>query len=205
MSVRVLCHVVVASVFLVAIGIAAAPRATRAQDTSATPAMQMQTEGHPVHIHSGTCATLGGIDFPLNNLTAPGMMATPVTGAEASPEAGLMASPAAGVEPTLVAGEEMGNVESQSTTQVEASLDDILSVQRAINAHESVEQIDLYIACGDLVAKARGGKLVIDLLEQNNSGLVGRAMLTDNGDGTTTVDVVLIRKPTGTPVATPAS
>src|SRR5262245_3099869 len=83
-----------------ALGIAAAPSVIRAQYATATPAMQMSGEGHPAHIHAGTCDNLGGIDYPLNNLVAPNKMGTPGAGWEGSPEAGWEGTPGAGMGST---------------------------------------------------------------------------------------------------------
>jgi hypothetical protein len=195
MNVGVLRNVIVASTLFLAVGMAAAPGITRAQDAASTPAMQMSGEGHPAHIHAGTCATLGGIDFPLTNLTAPGMMGTPEAGSSSD------------MDSTPMAGKDMENIESESTTTVDASLDEILSAQRAINVHKSVAEIDVYIACGDLPSTSNDGQVRIKLDEQNDSGLDGWAKLKDNGDGTTSVDVVLTHASDmmGTPEGTPAS
>ncbi len=112
----------------------------------------------------------------------------------------LDATPVPGAvdETTIVSG---------STTIVEASLDDILAEEHAINVHQSPENIDVYIACGDLTGTPTDGELQIELQELNNSGYVGEAQLQDNEDGTTTVTVVLMLgagEGTGTPEASPA-
>ncbi len=195
MNVGVFRHVVVASTLFLAVGMAATPGVSRAQDASSTPAMQMSGEGHPAHIHAGTCATLGGIDYPLTNLVAPDMMGTPEAGSSSDTDS------------TPMAGKEMKDIESESTTTVDAPLDEILSQTRAINVHLSVPEIDVYIACGDLPSTADNGKVRIKLDEQNASGLEGWAKLMDNGDGTTTVDVALTHTSgmMGTPEGTPAS
>ncbi len=164
-----------------------------AQGTAATPMASpgMATTGHPAHIHKGTCDTLGDIAYPLNNLVAPGMMASPAAGMEAT----AMASPSA----------MMGPVVAESTTTVKVSLNDIISGGHAINVHESVEKIQNYIACGDVKGTATGGELQIELHELNSSGFMGQATLKDNGDGTTTVTVQLMQSgSTASPVATPA-
>jgi hypothetical protein len=166
-----------------------------AQGTPATPDQGAMTDmtGHPAHIHDGTCATLGGIAWPLNN----------VGGSEegmASPEADMgtmsMSTPEAG---------EYGEGEEESTTVVDVSLDDILAAEHAINVHESVENIQNYIACGDVTGTPTDGELEIQLGELNGSGYSGTATLTDNGDGTTTVYVEVTHSGTGTPAASPAA
>jgi hypothetical protein len=72
----------------------------------------MEMQAHPAHIHSGTCATLGDVVYPLTDLSAPDMMGTPEVGMSASPMAGMDSTPATGIE--------MSKVISQSTTTVEA-------------------------------------------------------------------------------------
>jgi len=165
-----------------------------AQDAS-TPAAHGHDEvsaaaDHPAHIHFGTCAELGDVAFPLNNLTS---------GTEATPEGSSVGTPDA----TLDTESESG---ATSTTDVEGSLDDFIAGGLAINIHESVENIQNYIACGDVTGTATDGVLEIELAELNGSGYTGSATLTDNGDGTTTVEVTVQHGESGaTPEASPAS
>lgn len=160
-----------------------------AQGTASTPVAG--DVPHPAHIHTGTCATLGDVVFPLNEVAAPETLA---------------ASPVAGSEATPVSGS--SDVLAESTTIVEVSLDDIIAGGHAINVHESAENIQNYIACGDVTGTAVGGQLSIDLNELNGSGYMGQAALQDNRDGTTTVTVVLMGSDgsaSGTPVASPVA
>ena len=136
----------------------------------------MGSTAHPAHIHSGTCDTLGDIVFPLNDVISGDSASTPV------------ATPSLAMASTPVAGSTL-----QSTTTVDAALDDIISGGHAINVHESVERIDVYIACGDVTGEATDGMLTVELQELNESGFSGEAMLTDNGDGTTTVEIHLMQ------------
>src|SRR5215207_456577 len=117
MSRRFMVHVFVALTLLFAAGFALAPSMSMAQD--ATPSMMQGTHQHPAHIHTGTCETLGDVVFPLNDLTAPDMMGTPIAGMDSTSMAGMDATPMAG----------MGEVVTQSTTNVEASLEDILAAE----------------------------------------------------------------------------
>ena len=76
----------------------------------------------------------------------------------------------------------------------------------AINIHESVQAVDTYIACGDITGTPDDGVLEITLAEQNGSGISGTATLTDNGDNTTDVKLVLGPATEGaTPAASPVS
>ena len=189
-------YMFVASTFLFAAGCALVPSASIAQD--ATPSVMQGTHQHPAHIHTGTCETLGDVVFPLNDLTAPDMMGTPMAGMDATPMMGMTSTPMAG----------MGEVVARSTTTVEASLEDILAAEHAINVHLSAEEIEVYIACGEITGTADGGQLQIELQGLNESGFQGMATLMDAGDGTTTVDVMLMHTEGGmmaTPEATPSS
>ncbi len=178
-----------------AIGIAASTPGFRAglaqegEDHEATPARATGTP-HLAHIHSGTCEELGDVVFPLKDV------------APVSTPGAMSASPDAGTDGTPV-GVGADEVVAESTTEVEASLDDILATQHAINVHESAENIDVYIACGDITGAATDGELLIGLEELNDSGYTGEAHLVDNGDGTTTVMVTLMTtgNAAGTPVA----
>jgi len=141
----------------------------------------------PAHIHSGTCEELGDVVFPLIDLGPFGVQATPM----ASPSLALAATPAPGLESATPVGtpEEPQEVLAQSTTIVAASLDDILAAEHAINVHESPENIENYVSCGNITGTATDGRLEIELEQLNESLLVGDAVLVDNGDGTTTVTV----------------
>jgi hypothetical protein len=181
----------------VMVGLGVGAQTTTAQDAA---------ESHPAHIHSGSCAQLGDVVYPLTNVSANGMMtgmmamaATPSTGmpaAMATP-GGLTMSPAMGASSAIP-------VET-SQTLVDATLDDLLSQPYAINVHESQENIQNYIACGDLggemmtgPAMANGGVLVIGLRELNNSGESGIALLRATENNQTMVWVYLAKDLSGT-------
>lgn len=157
-----------------------------AQDATPTGAAAV----HPAHIHSGTCDTLGDVVYPLTDVAIAGA-GTPA----ASPEAAAASTPIAAADP----------IHAESATTVEVTLDDLLSAEHAINVHESAENIANYIACGDITGEPDDGTLDIELLELNDSRFRGTARLTDNGDGTTSVFVMISQVDAGTPEATPAS
>ncbi len=194
------------AVVLFAFSMIAGASTVIAQGMDATPPTGAAATGaFPAHIHSGTCDALGDVVFPLNELTRVGadippdatVMAALPTVAPATPDADMMtvATPGAGT----------GTVVASSSTIVEASLDDILGAEHAINVHESAENIQNYIACGELTGEPTDGELQIQLHELNGSGYSGDAHLLDNGDGTTTVTVNLVQLGTGTPEASPAA
>jgi hypothetical protein len=133
-----------------------------------TPVSEADTaeEAHPAHIHSGTCAELGDVVIPLENVAVP---------AGATHE-----------------GTEAAHDVKVSQTHVDMPLQEIIDGEHAINVHLSAEEIDVYIACGDI-----GGTLETDedgrtylfmgLPEQNDSGHTGIAWLGDDGEETEVV------------------
>lgn len=175
-----------------------------AQGSDATPTADA-SGAFPAHIHEGTCETLGDVVFPLNELTRTGadmpMDATPVAAVATPPDD--MATPETAMADTTPAG--AAPPIASSTTIVDVSLDDILEADHAINVHESVENIQNYIACGDIAGEATNGELHIELQELNASSYNGEAHLMDNGDGTTTVTVTLMQGAGGTPSASPVA
>lgn len=130
--------------------------------------------GHPAHIHSGTCATLGDVVHPLDFVGGGTMLGTPVA---------AEAVGAASAIPT-----------ESSVTVVQTDLATLTGSEFAINVHESQENISNYIACGDIGGQIIGDNLVIGLGELNDSGYFGTAWLHDNGDGTSIVFVALLEE-----------
>ncbi|MDQ4044642.1 MAG: hypothetical protein M3173_04235 [Chloroflexota bacterium] len=141
---------------------------------------------HPAHIHSGTCEELGDVVYPLEDVTGEAL--------EGTPEASPVPADQAGASDVLA--------RSQST--VETTLDDLLAEEHAINVHESAENIDTYIACGNVEGEPdEDGSLIVQLHELNESGVQGQAVLTED-NGTVTVTVTLVDAE-GATTATPAS
>jgi hypothetical protein len=162
---------------------------TSAQAQDATPAAVAESP-HPVHIHSGTCAALGDIVNPLNDITTYAITNSFSFGPAATPEAGSMATPLAGVSVT------QATPVLFSFTHVDANLADLVAGGYAINAHESAENIANYIACGDIpqctaAACAAVTGVVIELAPQNNSGYFGVARIDAVPDGGSNVSVFL--------------
>ena len=95
------------------------------------------------------------------------------------------------------------NFSQSITPNVEASLDDLLASEHAINVHESEENIENYIACGEITGSVSNGTLTIELQELNGSGLSGEAVLTEGADEGTSVTITLTQSgPSATPAAT---
>ena len=132
-----------------------------------TPVADTAMEAHPAHIHSGSCDQLGDVVVPLNDVTYP-------------------------------AGEHVGSESAHavktSMNVVDMPLQELIDGNYAINVHKSADEIDVYIACGDI-----GGilipdddeegrmHLIIGLGELNDSGHVGTAWLANDGDQTQVV------------------
>lgn len=128
---------------------------------------------HPAHLHAGTCAAPGDVIYPLTNV-----------GFDYSVDGTAMAGGAVGAPSAIP-------VESSQTT-VQASLADIAAGGHALVVHESADNIQNYIACGDVGGTMMGETdLAFGLSALNDSGYSGVAWLRDNGDGTTMVTVFL--------------
>ena len=139
-----------------------------AQD--ATPAAT-GAAAHPVHIHSGNCDELGEVVAPLTDLTAP--------------------------EGDRAGQRNRASQGATSYTSVPLTLEAILAADHAINAHLSADQIDVYIACGEIGGVvAPDGSLTIGLREQGDSGYTGIAYLAPGADGAST-DVTVFLAETG--------
>lgn len=116
---------------------------------------------HPAHIHSGACAELGEVVAPLTDVA--------VTEGDAS-------------------GAATAHAVKTSHTVVDMPLQEIIDGGHAINIHKSADEIDDYIACGDIggVVTEEGGRqhLIVGLGPLNDSGHSGVAWLGSDGDKT---------------------
>ena len=135
---------------------------------------QDDAELHPAHIHAGTCDQLGDVVAPLSDVGYGMMGGTPVAAGEMTG-----AGSAVPVKTSL--------------TSVDMALEAIAEGGHAINIHESAENIDEYIACGDIGGQMMGDTLVIGLQELNDSNHAGVAVLEADGDSTT-VTIYLIEQ-----------
>jgi plastocyanin len=130
----------------------------------------------PSHIHDGDCDELGQIIQPLTALTVP-------------------------------VGEVSGNkdavVAEAAFTVIPQSLDELLATDHALKVHLSKEQIQIYLACGDIGGTVdTNGALIVGMKELDNSGYTGIAYLAPAGDGGTSVSVLIAKVlPGGTPDA----
>ena len=118
-----------------------------------TPAMAAQDDDgpHPAHIHTGACAELGDVVLPLTDVALIGDDAERTGASSAIPVKG-------------------------SVTVVDMPLQEIIDGGHAINVHVSAEEIDTYIACGDI-----GGAVTIDEGEDESELIIGLGELNDSG------------------------
>jgi len=142
--------------------------------------------GHPAHIHDGTCAELGEVVYALSDV-GPGT----VRNGEVS-TGGQVVGQTEDIFPVDV-----------SSTTVDATLQSITDGTHAINVHESAENIQVYIACGNIGGTQFGNTLVIGLGELNDSGYSGTAVL--RADGEQTVVTVYLSESESTSIEAPAA
>lgn len=143
---------------------------------------------HPAHIHTGTCEDLDPNPAqPLNDIVP--YANDEDSDMDNSPQ-GVLTAP----------------IMLRSETDVEMSLEDLLAEPHAINVHQSTEQIENYVACGNIggiVVDDDDGTLAVGLSPLNDSGIYGIAFLTNDGDNTN-VKVWLVQPRTDEgPAATP--
>lgn len=149
--------IVVGAAAMIGLITAGGPAAV-AQD--ATPQAEQGQLPRPAHIHVNDCANIGDIAAPLNDLTAP-------TGQTV------------GIRRAFEA--------ESSFTTVPMTLDQILASDHSLNVHMSADQMNVYIACGDLGGVLTPeGALIVGLAEQNDSGYTGIAYLSPGADGAST-------------------
>lgn len=141
-----------------------------------TPVSEADTaaEAHPAHIHAGTCAELGEVVVPLEDVMVP---------------AGAVRE-----------GSEAAHPVKSSQIHVDMPFQEIIDGGYAINVHLSAEEIDTYIACGDIggyvVTDPDGGdELFVGLRELNDSGHTGVARLGIADDPNKTEISILLVEP----------
>jgi uncharacterized cupredoxin-like copper-binding protein len=130
----------------------------------------------PSHIHIGDCDELGEVIQPLTSLIVP-------------------------------TGQVLGNsdavVAEAAFTIIPQSLNDLLATDHALKVHLSKEQIQIYLACGDIGGTVdANGALIVGLKELDDSGYTGIAYLAPAAGGGTSVSVMIAKVvPGGTPAA----
>jgi hypothetical protein len=134
-----------------------------------TPGSDVGDGPHPAHIHSGTCAELGDVVVPLSDV---------------APPEGEHAGAASAI------GLKLG------LNLIDMPLHELLDGAYAVNVHKSAEEIDVYIACGDIGGVIMPGdegedEIRFVLKELNSSGHTGVVFLEAEGDQTE-VNIMLI-------------
>ncbi len=149
---------------------------------------------HPAHIHLGDCTNLDpNPAAPLNNITVRGADDDDDDDGEDTDNApqGVLTAPA---------------VLYSETDDIELSFeDDVLASSHSIVVHESEENIQNYIACGEIGGVVVDDELVISLRPLNDSGYTGIAKLDADDDGNVDVEVYLAEPASTEPEATPAA
>ena len=151
------------------LALALAPASALAQDDasddmSGDDMMMGSMVPHPAHIHAGQCPGIGDVVAPLNDVTVVGNDAQ---GAESHVHV------------------------DYSLSTVPLALADILAADHAINVHQSADDLGTYIACGNIGGHDVNGSFLVGLGAVGDSGYSGIAWLTDNGDGSTDVQVAI--------------
>jgi plastocyanin len=126
---------------------------------------QEESPPRPSHIHSGDCDELGEVIQPLTSLTVPG-------------------------------GETLGNadgvVAEAAFTSIPQTLDELLAEDHALKVHLSKDQIQTYLACGDIGGTLdANGALIVGMKEQDGSGYAGIAYIAPGANGQTSVSVMI--------------
>lgn len=151
------------------LALALAPASALAQDETLTDSSgnamtSASMVPHPSHIHAGDCSAPGDVVLPLSDV---GPVGNEAQGA------------ASGIHVDI----------GQST--VAAPLSDILASDHLIMVHKSADDMGTFLACGAIGGHDVDGSFLIGLGPVGNSGYSGIAWLTDNGDGTTDVQVTI--------------
>ena len=119
----------------------------------------------PSHIHTGDCDEPGEVVQPLNSLTVP-------VGA--------------------VSGNSDAVIAEAAFTIIPQPLVDLLAEDHALKVHLSADQIQTYLACGDIGGAADAdGALIVGMKELDDSGYAGIAYLVPAADGSTSVSVMI--------------
>ena len=181
-------RMLVAVAMLALVGVAGGRAKIAAHDDTAT--------GFPAHVHTGTCDTLDpNPKYPLQNVHH-GVIAhvegntdriLDAVRREADRAKDLAEKP---FDEVKRAEERLRREHPDvipvhlSETTVDVPLADLLASPHAINVHESNENIETYIACGDITGTVTGRDLAVALNPLSDSGYSGTAWLRAEGDKT---------------------
>ena len=126
---------------------------------------QESSPPRPSHIHVGGCDELGEVVQPLTNLTVP-------------------------------SGELLGSgdavIAEAAFTNIPQPLSAFLEEDHALKVHLSRDQIQVYLACGDIGGTVDAdGALIVGMKELDDSGYAGIAYLVPAGNGGTNISVMI--------------
>ena len=119
---------------------------------------------HPSHIHVGDCSMPGEVIAPLSDV---GVVGNDAEGAEAHVHVDI----------------------GRST--VDLALADILAADHSIMVHHGADDMGTILSCGSIGGHDVDGSFLVGMGPVGDSGYSGIAWLTDNGDGTTDVQVTI--------------
>ncbi len=150
---------------------AAALVATGLMGLSASAQDDAVVAGHPAHVHSGTCAELDPNPLvPLADVTVP------LVGDDED-QAPTSEDIKGAIDQPLV------EVSFNDELDTDVTFDQLFETSHAINLHESAENIQNYIACGDIGGVVADDEVFVPLYTQNESGYFGIAKISKDGDG----------------------
>ncbi len=153
------------------LALALAPASALAQEDtsdemSGDDMMMGSMEPHPSHIHAGDCSMPGDVVVGLSDV-------------------GVVGNEAAGAESHT-------HVDIGLST-VDLALTDILAADHSIMVHQSADDLGTILACGSIGGHDVDGSFLVGISPVDASGYAGIAWLTDNGDGTTDVQVTVLQ------------
>ncbi len=153
------------------LALALAPGSALAQeemsdDMSGDDMMMGSMVPHPSHIHAGDCSMPGEVIFGLSEV---GVVGNEAEGAASHTHVDI------------------------GLSTVDAPLADILAADHSIMVHQSADELETILACGSIGGHDVDGRFLVGISPVADSGYAGIAWLTDNGDGTTGVEVTLLQ------------
>ena len=153
------------------LALALAPASALAQeemsdDMSGDDMMMGSMEPHPSHIHAGDCTMPGDVIVGLSEV---GVVGNDAQGAASHTHVDI------------------------GLSTVELPLEAILAADHSIMVHQSADDLGTILACGSIGGHDVDGRFLVGISPWEESGYAGIAWLTDNGDGTTDVEVSLLQ------------
>ena len=153
------------------LALALAPASALAQeemsdDMSGDDMMMGSMVPHPSHIHAGDCSMPGDVVVGLSDV---GEVGNDAQGAESHTHVDI------------------------GLSTVDVALADILAADHSIMVHQSADDMGTILACGSIGGHDVDGSFLLGISPVGGSGYAGVAWLTDNGDGTTDVQVTVLQ------------